>query len=133
MLIYCDSAILIYFLDHIGSLQVRAANRLAALRACGDRVAVSDLIRMECRVLPVRLGDATRLGLFDSFFAQPDVQKVPLTDAVYDRATAIRARNGFKTVDSINLAAAVENGCSGFLTNDVQLSRCTDISVEILP
>jgi hypothetical protein len=36
MLIYCDSVIFIYFLDHIGPLQVRAANRLAALRAAAD-------------------------------------------------------------------------------------------------
>ena len=36
MLIFCDSVILIYFLDHTGPLQVRAANRLAALGAAGD-------------------------------------------------------------------------------------------------
>jgi predicted nucleic acid-binding protein len=133
MLIYCDSAILIYFLDHVGPLQVRAANRLAALRASGDQVAVSSLVRMECRVLPIRLGDLTRLAQFDIFFGQPDVQKVPLSDAVFDRATAIRAKHSFKTIDSINLAAAVESGCARFLTNDYQLTRFTDVAVEMLP
>jgi predicted nucleic acid-binding protein len=133
MLIYCDSVILIYFFDHVGALQVRAANRLAAIHTAGDRIAVSDLVRMECRVMPVRLGDTTKLALFDSFFTQPDVLSVPLITAVFDRATHIRAQHGFKTIDAINLAAAVEHGCDRFLTNDVQLSRFPDITVEILP
>jgi predicted nucleic acid-binding protein len=133
MLIYCDSVIFIYYLDHVGPLQVRAANRLAAMQAAGDRVAVSDLVRMECRVMPVRLGDTAKLALYDAFFAQSDVRVVPLTTAVLDRATAIRAKHSFKTIDSINLAAAVEGGCDRFLTNDLQLASFPDIAVEILP
>lgn len=130
---FCDSVVLIYYLDHIGPLQVQAAQRLAALRTAGDTVAVSDLIRMECRVVPLRVGDAARLARFDGFFQQPDIYILPLTAAVIDRATAIRAQHGFKTVDAINLATAVVHGCGRFLTNDVQLSRFPDIAVEILP
>jgi predicted nucleic acid-binding protein len=133
MLIFCDSVILIYFFDHVGALQVRAANRLAGIRVAGDQVAVSDLVRMECRVVPVRLGDSAKLALFDGFFAQPDVVKAPLTTAVFDRATDIRAHHGFKTIDAINLAAAVEQGCDRFLTNDLQLKSFPDITVELLP
>ncbi len=133
MLIYCDSAILIYFFDHVGAFQVRASNRLATMRTAADRIAVSDLVRLECRVMPLRLGDSLKLALFDSFFAQPDVSILPLTTAVFDRATRIRAQHGFKTIDAINLAAAVEHGCDRFLTNDVRLSRFPDITVEVLP
>src|SRR5687767_14001971 len=104
MLIFCDSVIFIYYLDHVGPFQVRAANRLAALWAAGDRIAVSDLIRMECRVDPLRTGDANRLAAFDNLFARPDVQALALTTAVLDRATAIRAQHAFPTVDAINLA-----------------------------
>src|SRR5438094_9838183 len=98
MLIYCDSVILIYYLDHTGPLQLRAGNRLAALHAAGDYIAVSDLVRMECRVVPTRAGDAVRLALFDNFFAQPDVRHVPLSATVFDRATRIRAHQGFTTI-----------------------------------
>jgi predicted nucleic acid-binding protein len=133
MVIFCDSVILIYFLDHVGALQARAAHRLAALTAAGDRIAVSDLIRMECRVGPLRVGDRQRLAAFDRFFAQPDVLVLPLTTAVLDRATAVRAQHGFRSVDAINLATAVEHGCDRFLTNDTRLSRFPDVGVEILP
>jgi uncharacterized protein len=133
MLIYCDSAVLIYFFDHVGQFQARAAARLAALQISGDRMVVSDLIRLECRVMPLRLHDSTKLALFDGFFAQTNVEKAPLTTSVFDRATVIRAIHGFKTFDSINLAAAVTYGCDRFLTNDTRLARFLDITVEILP
>ena len=73
------------------------------------------------------------LALYDDFFALPNVQIVPITQAVFDRATLIRATLNFKLADSLHLAAAVEAGCDLFLTNDTQLGRFPDITVEILP
>jgi uncharacterized protein len=133
MLIYLDSAILIYYFDGIGPFQIRATNRLTALQVAGDQVAVSDLTRLECRVKPIQLGDALRLSKFDGFFALPDVRIVPLTTTVYDRATAIRAAHAIKTLDAIHLAAAVEGGCAVFLTNDTRLGSFHDLTVEVLP
>lgn len=133
MLIYLDSVILIYFLDAAGPLHHRASQRLARLHAEGDRVAVSDLTRLECRVHPIQQADRTRLAIFDGFFAQPDVTTVPLSPAVYDRATLIRARFAFKTIDALHLAAAIESGCSSMLTNDTRLARFPDLTVEVLP
>jgi predicted nucleic acid-binding protein len=96
-------------------------------------VAVSDLVRLECRVKPVKTGDAARLAVFDAFFARPDVRIVPITTAVFDRATTVRAAHNFKLGDSLHLAAAVESGCDRFLTNDTRLSAFTGIAVEVLP
>ncbi len=133
MLFYLDTAILIYFIEQKGTFQARAAQRLARLQAAGGEVAISDLVRMECRVGPLRSGDVSGLADFDAFFANPDVRIVPLTHAVFDRAAEIRARYSFKTPDSIHLAAAIEPGCDRFLTHDARLSRFTGITIEILP
>jgi uncharacterized protein len=132
MLIYCDSVILIYLLDTVGPFNVRAAAGLAALRAAGDTPAFSDLTRLECRVKPLRLGAMALLADFDTFFARPDVYRVPITTAVFDRAAAIRAAHGYKLADALHLAAAAEAGCNRFLTNDGRLSTFTDVSVEVL-
>ena len=96
-------------------------------------IATSDLVRLECRIKPIMMGDAAKLTAFDSFFAQPDVFRVPITSSVFDRATSIRAMHKFKLGDSIHLAAAVEAGCDRFLTNDTRLSKFPDITVEVLP
>jgi len=133
MLIYCDSVILIYFLDSIGPFHVRAVARMAAMPAAGDTTAFSDLSRLQCRVKPLRLGATTTLADFDAFFARPDVRLVPITTAVFDRATAIRATHNFKLGDSLHLAAAVEARCDRFLTNDHRLHGFPDITVEVLP
>jgi len=133
MVIYCDSVILMYYFDHTGVFNVRAGNRMAALLAAGDRIAVSDLVRLECRVKPMQTGDKAKLAVYDAFFARPELRIVPLTTAAYDRATAIRAVYGFKTIDAIHLAAAAEAGCDDFLTNDNRLNKFRDITVEVLP
>jgi uncharacterized protein len=133
MLIYFDSVIIIYLIDHTGSFQSRAAGRLAAMTAAGDQIAVSDLTRLECRVRPIAAADAVKLAGFDAFFARPDVVKVGLSTPVCDRATLLRATYNFKLADSLHLAAAIESGSVRFLTNDARLSRCTDITVEVLP
>jgi predicted nucleic acid-binding protein len=133
MLIYFDSVILIYLFDHSGSFNGRALARLTTLQAAGDQIAVSDLTRLECRVLPVKLGDATKLVVYDSFFARSDVHLVPMPAAVYDQATLIRATHNFKLADSLHLASAANAGCDRFLTNDTRLSRFADIAIEILP
>ena len=133
MLIYCDSVILIYWMDQVGPFHLRAHNRMLALQASGDWVAISDLTRLECRVGALKRRDAVILATFDNFFARSDVHKLPLPTAVFDRATQLRADLGFKTPDALHLAAAIEGACDRFLTNDARLSRCTDIAVEVLP
>jgi predicted nucleic acid-binding protein len=133
VLIYFDSVIVIYLLDHVGPFHVRAVARLASLLGAGDRIAVSDLTRLECRVKPMKNGDALKLAEFDAFFARPDVQLIPILTAAFDRATRIRATHNFKLADSLHLAAAVEAHCDRFLTNDARLSSFTDVTAEVLP
>jgi predicted nucleic acid-binding protein len=133
MLVYCDSVILMYYFDHTGAFNARAVSRLTALWAGGDRIAISDLVRLEYRVKPLKNGDTLKLSLFDGFCARSDVVLVPITTAVFDRAASIRATHNFKVPDALHLAAAVEAHCDLFLTNDARLSAFTDIPVEVLP
>ena len=37
-----------------------------------------------------------------------------------------------KTPDALHLAAAIEGGCTGFLTNDAQLARFAGLAVEVI-
>jgi predicted nucleic acid-binding protein len=133
MRIYCDSVILIYYFEGAASFRTRASARLGRLWASGDRVVTSDLVRLECRMQPIRLGDATALSQYDTFFAAANVERVAISPAVFDRATVIRATHNFKLGDSLHLAAAVESGCDCFLTNDSRLVAFGGIAVEVLP
>jgi predicted nucleic acid-binding protein len=132
MLVYLDTVICICAVEGSPSFQARARARIAAARAAGDQPAISDLTWLECRVKPVRLGDAAALADMDAFLTASDVRRVPMPLAVYDRACTIRALHNFKLADALHLATAVEAACGMFLTNDLRLSRFSDIPVETL-
>jgi predicted nucleic acid-binding protein len=129
---FLDASIVIYLVERNPVWGPKAATRFAALLAAGDKPAVSDLIRMECRVGPLKSGNVVRLNEFATFFAAPDVLVLPVTPGVCDRASAIRAAHGFKPLDSLHLAAAVEHRCGLFLTSDSRLSKFTGLTVEVL-
>src|SRR5687768_15037894 len=107
MLIYCDSNIYIYWLDQVGPFHLRAEARMLALQAAGDRVAISDLTRLECVIGPMKRNDLTTLADFTNYFARPWVTLVPLTAAVFDRAAQLRVDHNFKLADALHLAAAI--------------------------
>lgn len=86
---------------------------------------------MECRVKPLRDGNAALLDEYEEVFGAERFVLLDVTAAVLDRATDLRARHGFKTPDAIHLASAIEAGADVFLTGDASLAKCQDVRVEI--
>ncbi|MFO0803769.1 MAG: PIN domain-containing protein [Gemmataceae bacterium] len=129
MLIYLDSAPIIYLVEQSPVFALPTEAKLAAL---GGRLVSSDLARMQSLVIPLRSQDATRVREFEDFFSIQLTEVVELTRDVYRLAARIRAEFRFKTPDAIHLAAAVHSGCDRFLTNDSQLASFTGINVEVI-
>src|SRR2546427_6757780 len=124
---YLDAAPIIYVIE---GTQPFATTVEAKLSVGGLTLVTSELTRLECRVLPLRNGNTKLLQDFDDYFANSIAEIVPLTRDVIDHATEIRAQYGFKTPDSLHLAAAVITNCDVFLTNDHRLNRFTGITIE---
>jgi uncharacterized protein len=133
VILFLDVNVVIYFIENPPLFGPKATARLAHSQAAGDSWFVSHLTRMECLVGPLRAGNAGLLSNYNAFFASPLVHVVDVSAAVCDRAAAIRAAHRFAAIDALHLAAAVENGCNIFLTNDTRLSRFPGINVEVLP
>jgi predicted nucleic acid-binding protein len=131
--VYVDANIIIYLIECPPGFGARAAAFLGAIRTAGHRICTSDLSRLECRVVPLRTGDTASLARFDAFFSDPDVDVLPLTAAVCERASEVRAIHQLKPLDSLHLAAAIVHGCDRFLTNDIRLNACTAIPIDVLP
>lgn len=130
MIVYLDTNIVIYSVEHNPVFGPKARTRLATVRAAGDALMISDLTRMECLVGPLRSGDAAVEADYHSFFGVTKV--VAIAAAVCDRAARIRATHNFKPMDALQLAAAVEHGANVFLTADARLAPFTGLTVEIL-
>ncbi len=127
MRVYLDTVSIIYLVENVAPFAEIVRNRLSDPEV--DQMC-SDLSRLECRVKPMRDTDATLLAEYDRYFETIIAETILLSRAVLDRATALRARYGFKTPDSIHLAAAIVGNCDVFLTNDHRLDSCTEIRVE---
>jgi predicted nucleic acid-binding protein len=132
-MVYLNANFVIYFIEMNPVWGPKVTAHLTALLASGDQLAISDLTRLECQVGPLMAGNTVLLSKFTTLFQSPDMRVLPLTAAVCDRAAALRAKYRFKTPDAMHLAAAIEHGCDRFLTNDVNLTSCTEITVEVLP
>ena len=132
MIVYLDTAIVIYIVENPPTFGAKATNRITTLRAAGDTFAVTELVRMECLVGPFKSGMTARLSDFAAFFSATDLQVLPITTAVAERAAQIRAVHNFRALDALHLAAGAEQGCGLFLTNDARLSAFPVMPVEIL-
>ena len=129
---YLDTCMVIYFLEHQGALGPAASRHLAQVVSGGYQLVISDLVELECRVLPLKGKDPVQLRAIESFCSQPGIEQLGLGRETFLLAADIRAKHGFKLGDSLHLAASVRNGCSLFLTHDKRLSSLTDIQVEAL-
>jgi predicted nucleic acid-binding protein len=132
VIVFLDTNYVIYLIEQSPVRGAKALARFQVLHAANDQLVVSDLVRLECRVGPLKQEDVTLLAQYDAFFSPSDLLVAPLSPSVCDRAALIRADHGLTIPDAWNLAAAIESGCSVFLTNDARLGRFPGITVEVL-
>ena len=132
MILFLDTNVVIYAVENPVGFGRKANVRLTTARAAGDALMISDLVRMESLVGPMKQGNAALEQDYRQFFAATDVTVVGITAAVCDRAARIRATHPIKAIDALQLAAAVEHGANIFLTADARLHSFTALTVEIL-
>lgn len=129
MRVYLDTAPIIYLIEDVSPYVGQLASRLSAV---GIRQVCSQLTRLECRVKPLRDNNTVLLEAYDRYFTEIISELLPLTPAVIDKATELRARHNFRTPDALHLASAILFQCDLFLTNDQQLKRCNEIPVDVI-
>ena len=132
MIVCLDTNIVIYLIEHNPLWTPKALARVNASLKARDEIVVCDAARVECLIKPLASGNATDEARYRAFFGNPLVRMLPVAIATWDHAAQIGADFRLKALDSVHLASAIEHGCDLFLTNDAQLARCTDITVEVL-
>lgn len=132
MKVYLDANCVIYFVENHPVWCLKMINRVTAIQLAQDEIAVGDLTRAECLVVPFRNNNSGLEKRYRSFFSDPEIHVLGITAAICERAARLRAIHSIKLPDALHLATAIEHGCGLFLTNDAQLTRCMEIAVEIL-
>lgn len=133
--IFLDACVIIYRIEAAAPFAERLREAFAELQASdpGARVAVSDLSRLECQVQPLRAGRRDLVAAYDGFFAAAGLIVVPLSAAVIDLATAIRARSLLRTPDALQAACCLGLGQPArFVTNDAGFRREAALDVVLI-
>ena len=133
MRLFLDACALIYRFEGAAPFRNAAIETLAQLCAQQPSVElmVSRLSVLECRVKPLREGDAVLLKRYDDFFAS--VHIVELSAELVDTATQLRARFGLKTPDALQAASAfVASDRALFVTADAGFTKVTGLDVRLI-
>lgn len=127
MRLFLDSCIVIYLVERIEPWRTRVEQAL--LLGNWSRLVTSDLVQLECLIVPYRTSDKAAERAFLQYFER--CEHAPIQPSTFDLAAHIRARHGLKTPDAIHLAAALESGCTELWTNDDRFARAgADITVR---
>lgn len=135
MMVFLDACIVIYRVEAVAPFNNRFESLLRnlMLQGYGGGLAISRLTLLECRVKPLRDGNAALLAKYDGFFAADGISVVGLDAAVINRATVLRARHGLRTPDALQAASClVRHPETPFVTADSAFQRVDNLDVRLL-
>lgn len=128
-----DTSFLIMILEGEGQKADFASRILETIQKRKLTIVSSTVTLLEALVRPYRTGALAAVNEYYGYLVRPSiVQLVPLTVEIADRAASVRARYGLKTSDAIQLATAVSEKATLFLTCDKDFKKQREIEVGLL-
>lgn len=132
-MVYLDTNSIIYSVERIEPYRSLLLPVWGAAQAGDFAIVTSDLTLHEVLVKPLKDGNA-RLedGFRNLLLHSAEVQLLPISHAVLERAASLRATLNIKTPDAIHAATALLAGCGLFLTNDEGFRRVPGLTLRML-
>ncbi|MBW4608280.1 MAG: PIN domain-containing protein [Hassallia sp. WJT32-NPBG1] len=127
-----DTAPLIYFIEENPTyLEITDAFFEAMFR--GEFMVVTSVITIpEVLVYPLRQGNITLAQQYRDILFNSQVTTIEVVSNIAETAAQLRANYNLKTPDAIQMATAINEGASFFLTNDGRLPSLPGLSVLVL-
>lgn len=131
--VYVDANVIIYRIERVTPYSEITVPLWEALDADQQQIITSELSVLEVLVKPFQLGNITLVNLFQTvLYGTLGFTCLPITGQTLKKAAQLRATTGLKTPDAIHAAAALNAGCSLFITNDPIFRRVSGLSVAVL-
>jgi predicted nucleic acid-binding protein len=130
--IYLDANCFIYSVERIDPYRSILDTLWQAVSKGQVTVVTSELTLLEVLVKP-QVGDETVAAIYRAVLhSYPDVQMLPINQAVLEEAAQQRVTTGLKTPDALHTATALLNTCSLFMTNDAAFRRVSNLKMMLL-
>jgi len=128
-----DTAPLIYYIEeHPHYLKV-VDPFFDALDRGEFTVITSTVTLLEVLVQPLRSGETALIGEYkDILLHAPNVTIFDMNPAIAEKASKLRADYRLRTPDAIQIATALHEGASFFVTNDVRLPEIQPLQMLVL-
>jgi predicted nucleic acid-binding protein len=131
--VYLDASVIIYAVEKIDPYVAMLEPLWQSASAGHILLLGSELLLLETLVKPVQNGDKLLEEAFRELLTNTqEVELVPISAPVLERAVQIRATTGLKTPDAIHAATALLADVQLFITNDPVFRRVVGLPVEIL-
>jgi len=131
--VYFDTSAIIFSVEKIEPLASRLRPYWLAARSGDLALMTSELTLLETLVKPIQSGDDALEQSFRALLLQSrELQMIPITTAVLERAAHLRAEFGVKTPDAIHAASALLLGCGQFVTHDSGFRRVAGLPVTMI-
>jgi predicted nucleic acid-binding protein len=132
-LVGLDTSVFIYHYERVG--EYLPATRVVMRRiARGSPAGVTSMVTVtELNTQPYLVGrPQVALRYVATLSRFPNLRLTPVDLPTAQKAAQLRARHRLRTVDALQLAAALQGGATGFLTNDRDLRRVNELEVLLL-
>ena len=132
--IFIDTAPIIYYIEAHPKFGPLAKEVVSAFQS-GNLNAYSSVITLaEVLPKPIERGDEKLARKFSEFLKHGrNLTMVEISEGTAETAGKLRGHYSFlKTVDAIQLAAALEVGAGAFITNDLKLQQFNELRVLVL-
>lgn len=127
-----DTNILAYFFEEsprFGSLVKKIVRNLQKDKT---ELKITFLTLAEILVHPVKLNDEGLIELYSNIQNHLNIQIIYPNEKTALIAAQLRAEYNIKTPDALNIAIAISNNCSAFLTNDETLKKIKPLKILLL-
>jgi predicted nucleic acid-binding protein len=128
-----DSAPLIYFIEQNPTYLEMMRLFFRTLNQGEFRVVTSVVTLPEVLVYPLRQGNIILAQQYrDILFNSEGLTTVQVSEDIAEAAAQLRAVHNLRTPDAIQMATAIHEGASLFLTNDARLPSLEGLEVLVL-
>ncbi|NJD39664.1 MAG: type II toxin-antitoxin system VapC family toxin [Geobacter sp.] len=131
--VFIDTAPLIFFIEKNPKYSAIVKPVVALIDSGQAKGVTSTITLLEVLVLPLREGNKKLADAYRSILlSSKNLETCEISNAISEKAAVLRAKYGFKTPDSIQLATAIMRRADYFLTNDLALKQVKEIKVVVL-
>lgn len=125
-----DTAVFIYFMEEHPRYLPIVEPIFAALDEQRLAGVTTTITLLETLVVPLRAGDVSLARSYEALLGNSrGLGLIDLDRSVILHAAKLRATNGLKTPDALQVAAALQAGCTAFVTNDRRIPEVRGLRV----